>query len=67
MEKEYLVIWKIDMEGSTPEEAAQKAFETMQRSGTTANVFTVIEKNKQGVPVGPEVEVDLDELWEPKE
>lgn len=52
-------IWTIDCDPrATPEEAALEAFMTMQRRGTTANHFTIIDDD------GKESEVDLEALWE---
>lgn len=42
--KKYLVTWQIDIEAYSHEEAAEKAFEIMQRKGTTATVFDVLEE-----------------------
>lgn len=56
----YLVQWEIDSEGdhiNNPIEAALDAFRHMQREGTTANVFTVTNKDTKEVTT-----VDLDEL-----
>ena len=53
--RDFLVTWVTDIEDSeSPREAAQRAFEMMQREGTWANVFTV--KNKK---TGEETTVDL--------
>jgi hypothetical protein len=52
-------IWEIDCDPrATPEEAALDAFMIMQRRGTSANHFTIIDQN------GTKTEVDLEALWE---
>jgi len=52
-------IWEIDCDPrATPEDAALEAFMIMQRRGTSANHFTIIDEN------GTKTEVDLDALWE---
>lgn len=40
----YLVTWTIDIEASSPEQAARMAFEIMQEKGTAATVFFVKDK-----------------------
>lgn len=37
----FRVTWEIDVEANTPDEAAQAAFDTMQRQETTATCFSV--------------------------
>lgn len=55
-------IWEIDCDPkATPEQAALDAFMVMQRRGTSANHFTII--NEQG----EKTEVDLEALWEDPE
>lgn len=52
----YLVTWEIDvLDATTPEDAAREAWETMRRTGSTANCFTVIDEH------GDAVNVDLEE------
>lgn len=41
--KRYQVTWTIDIEENSHKDAAEKAFEIMQREGTTATVFDVLE------------------------
>lgn len=53
--KKYLVTWEIDIEASTPEEAARKALEIQRDPSSIALVFVVKERDK------PDVTVDL---WE---
>lgn len=45
-EKEYKVIWEIDIPATNPREAAEKALKSVQRPDTTANIFIV--KDSQG-------------------
>ena len=55
----YLVQWEIDIEGAdSPEDAARQAFAYIQRPGTSANVFDVIEHDSNGEAI----RVDLDEI-----
>lgn len=54
----YLVTWEIDIDADSPEDAARLAFAHMQRPGTTANVFDVIEHDTNGEAV----RVDLEEI-----
>lgn len=56
----YLVQWEIDIDADSPEDAARQAFAHMQRPGTTANVFDVIEHDAGG----EKVRVDLQEIDE---
>lgn len=58
---EYRIEWTIDLDGATPREAAQKAFEIMQRPGTTATYFTVKEFDS------PADAVDVDLLEDQRE
>lgn len=52
-------IWEFDCDPkATPEEAALEAFMVMQRRGTSANHFTIIDEQ------GEKTEVDLEALWE---
>ncbi|MGW5147556.1 hypothetical protein [Rhodococcus koreensis] len=39
---EYRVIWEIDIDADTPQQAAEKAWETMRKPDSTANVFRVV-------------------------
>lgn len=41
--KQYKVRWEIEVDGSTPEEAAEHAVSMLMSSGTTATVFEVID------------------------
>jgi len=52
----YVVTWEMDIDASTPQQAAQQAFEHMQRPGTSANVFDVADED------GNITRVDLEEL-----
>ena len=53
MEQRYLVIWEIDIYADSPREAAEKAWDHMRAPLSTANVFTVINKD------GDKIIVDL--------
>jgi hypothetical protein len=54
----YRVVWEFDVDDvANPREAAEVAFETVQRPGTSANVFDVYEHGKLDVLVET---VDLD-------
>lgn len=54
----YLVTWEMDSEhASSPREAAEQAWAAMRRPGSTANVFTVYERDR----VGEGITVDLQE------
>lgn len=50
----YLVTWEIDAEAESPREAAQEAFDAMQREDTWATVFTV-----EDLDTGKKVLIDL--------
>ena len=39
--QQFRVVWEIDVEAETPEDAARDAFGHMRRSDTTATVFNV--------------------------
>lgn len=57
----FLVTWVIDIEDEDSHvDAARKAFEIMQRPGTTANVFDVQEKLGDTL-IGEVKRVDLEE------
>jgi len=57
--KEYLIIWKIDVDdANNPIEAAQKAWKLRNDKGSIANVFTVREKLPSG-KLGKKITVDL--------
>lgn len=45
---EYHVLWKVDVEADSPEEAARQARTMQVRPGTTATVFDVIEGDSDG-------------------
>lgn len=45
MQQRYLVIWEMDIYAETPREAAEKAWGHMQAPNSTANVFTVFNKD----------------------
>ena len=48
----YLVTWEIDIEDAvSPEDAARQAFAIVQRPGTSATVFDVIEHDTNGEAV----------------
>jgi len=49
----YLVTWEMDIYADSPWEAAEKAWDHMRHPFSTANVFTVIDKN------GVETIIDL--------
>ena len=53
MERRYLVIWEMDIYAKTPREAAEKAWGHMRAPDSTANVFTVLNKD------GDKIIVDL--------
>ena len=53
MQQRYLVIWEMDIYADSPWEAAEKAWDYMRHPFSTANVFTVIDKN------GVETIIDL--------
>jgi len=55
----YRVVWEIDSDAATPEEAAREAWSTMRRSDSLATVFTVIDG------LGAAVTIDLLEHEEP--
>ncbi len=59
MEQRYLVIWEIDIYADSPREAAEKAWDHMRYPFSTANVFTVINKD------GDKIIVDLLEGQQP--
>ena len=56
----YRIEWTIELDADTAREAAEKAFEIMQRPGTTANYFTVAPE------IGEPVNVDLSEPPDPE-
>lgn len=48
----YFVTWEIDVfDASSPREAAEQAFAAMQRPGTLATAFKVIEHDSNGEAV----------------
>ena len=47
MQHRYLVTWEMDIYADSPREAAEKAWGHMRAPNSTANVFTVF--NKDGV------------------
>lgn len=53
MQHRYLVTWEMDIYADSPWEAAEKAWDYMRHPFSTANVFTVIDKN------GVETIIDL--------
>lgn len=59
MEQHYLVTWEMDIYAETPREAAEKAWDHMRHPFSTANVFTVLNKD------GDRVLVDLLEEQQP--
>jgi hypothetical protein len=48
---EYRVVWEIEVNAETPEEAAQEAFAAMQDPDTLARHFTVYRPDQQSVSV----------------
>lgn len=59
--RRYLVTWEIDIfDAASPEDAARKAFEIMQRPGTSATVFDVIEHDSNGEAVRVDLMGDED-------
>ena len=48
---EYRILWEIDLDADSPRAAARLAWEIMQRPGSTANVFTVIDSRGQRTQV----------------
>lgn len=52
---EYRVLWEIDLEADTPEQAAEMAREIQARDGSTATVFTVMGRatSSGGIGDGP--------------
>jgi len=59
MQQRYLVIWEMDIYADSPREAAEKAWDHMRAPFSTANVFTVINKD------GDKIIVDLLEGQQP--
>ena len=59
MQHRYLVTWEIDIYADSPREAAEKAWDHMRHPFSTANVFTVINKD------GDTIIVDLLEEQQP--
>ena len=45
MSQRYLVTWEMDIYADSPREAAEKAWDYMRHPFSTANVFTVIDKD----------------------
>ena len=45
MQHRYLVTWEMDIYADSPREAAEKAWDHMRAQGSTANVFTVFNKD----------------------
>lgn len=58
-EKSYEVIWRVDIEATSPEQAAEIARAMQTRPGTTATVFEV---TPSGGSLSEMVEVDLDQI-----
>lgn len=54
----YRVEWSIDLEAETPREAAEMAFQIMQKPGTTATVFDVAEFDSDGEAVRVDLMVE---------
>lgn len=54
----YLVSWEIDIHADSPDDAARQAFAHMQRPGTSATVFDVLEYDSNGQAI----RVDINEL-----
>lgn len=59
MSQRYLVTWEMDIYADSPREAAEKAWDYMRHPFSTANVFTVIDKD------GDMIIVDLLEEQQP--
>ena len=59
MQHRYLVTWEMDIYADSPREAAEKAWEHMRHPDSTANVFTVLNKD------GDKIIVDLLEGQQP--
>ena len=55
----YLVTWEMDIYADSPREAAEKAWDYMRHPFSTANVFTVVNKD------GDRIIVDLLEGQQP--
>lgn len=55
----YLVTWEIDIYADSPREAAEKAWGHMRAPDSTANVFTILNKD------GDKIIVDLLEEQQP--
>ena len=53
MQHRYLVTWEMDIYADSPREAAEKAWGHMRAPDSSANVFTVIDKNGAGTNVDP--------------
>lgn len=47
-EKAYLVRWEIDIDATSPEDAAEKALKIMRDKESVATVFSVIELAEAG-------------------
>lgn len=56
--KSFLVMWEIEIDAETVDEAAVKAWEAMREHGSTANSFVVVDES------GDQESVDLQERWE---
>ncbi|MEN5275793.1 hypothetical protein ABE527_02470 [Brucella sp. TWI432] len=54
----YLVSWEIDIDADTAHEAARQAHEIVRRHDTTANVYKVIEHDRNGEAVTVDLEED---------
>ena len=48
---EYHVVWAIDIDAESPQEAAKLANEILQEPGNDAVVFTVVDEDGKGVIV----------------
>lgn len=59
MQHRYLVTWEMDIYADSPREAAEKAWDYMRHPFSTANVFTVVNKD------GDKIIVDLLEEQQP--
>lgn len=49
--KSYRVVWEIDIEANSPQEAARRAFEVQHDTGTLADHFTVYDEDGNSTEV----------------
>jgi hypothetical protein len=55
-DKEYRVVWEMDVDAINPHDAAVKALDYITRPGTTANIFEVTNRAN-----GSTTNIDLEE------